>query len=369
MLSGLLGKTSVFEQSVAVFGESGSGKTTLLSVFYGHQQSADFKKRAGYSLLAQDTTQGQKLLQAYHQIEDDLLPPQSRFRQHQFTFSIRPHGLNSDAGHITWHDYPGEWWTETRTGEEGERKTDAFRDLLSSDLALFLVDGQQLREHPDRYIPRLFKSFRDELDRVGSAVTEAGKKLSSFPRVWLVCLSKADLFPDRDVEWFRKEVLKQACDEIKMLRDQIASLVTKPECVTLGEEFLLLSSAKFDPSTGKISDPKQTIGIDLLSPLAVTLPLRWAKAWTNAEKGAKGVAAVMAEGLRGATLAWMKWLPFVGRFFQLLDEQAQGGVAKLREIQKNAVEKGDSVEAALAGLQAHLSSPGVERVYASNARK
>jgi hypothetical protein len=65
----------------------------------------------------------------------------------------------------------------------------------------------------------------------------------------------------------------------------------------------------------------------------------------------------------------MKWLPFVGRFFQLLDEQAQGGIAKLREIQQSAVAKGDSVDAVLAALQAHLSSAGVEKVYVSNVGK
>jgi ABC-type dipeptide/oligopeptide/nickel transport system ATPase component len=247
MLSGLLGTTSTFEQSIAVFGESGSGKTMLVSVFYGYQQSAEFKKRAGYSLLAEDTTQGQKLLQVYHRIEDDLLPHQTRFRQHSFAFGVRPHGLNADGCRITWHDYPGEWWTETRSGEEGQRKLEAFRALLSSDVALLLVDGQQLLEHQERYIPRLFKSFRDELARIGPSVTETGKKLASFPRVWIICLSKADLFPGKDVEWFKKEIHKQACDEMTSLREQIAVLVTRPECVTLGDEFLLLSSAQFDP--------------------------------------------------------------------------------------------------------------------------
>ena len=367
MLSGLVGKLSVFDQSVAVFGESGSGKTPLISVFYGHQQSADFKKRTGYSLLAMDATQGHKLLQAYHRIEDDLLPPQSRFRQNTFEFAVRPHGLNTDGCRITWHDYPGEWWTETRSGEEGERKVEAFRALLSSDVALLLVDGQQLLEHQDRYIPRLFKSFRDELARIGPQITESGKKLSSFPRVWIICLSKADLFPGKDVEWFKREIHKQACDEVVSLREQIADLVTRPDCVSLGNDFLLLSSARFDPTTGKITDPKHTIGIDLISPLVVTLPLRWARTWSNIEKGAKSVVTILAEGLRGVTFAWMKWLPFVGRFFQLLDEQAQGGVARLKDVQRNAVAKGDSVEAVLASLQAHLSAEGVEKVYSSDA--
>lgn len=356
---------SAFEQHVAVFGESGSGKTTLLSVFYGHQQAAAFSKAAGYYLLASDTTQGQKLLQTYHRIEDDLLPPQTRYRQTDFTFLVRPHGLRKDAGRLVWHDYPGEWWSETREGEEGQRKQQTFKSLLCSDIALFLVDGQRLKDNCEHYLPRLFKSFRDELSRQRQTLIEGDDPLQAFPRVWIICLSKADLFPGKDVEWFRSEVIKKACDEVDALREEIRSMVAKPEFVSLGDNYLLLSSAKFDPDTGKILDPKKTIGIELIAPLALTTPLLYAKKWAGIEISSKKTVALLTEAFRGVTTGWLKWLPIVGRFFQLLDEQLKEGVAKLRQIHERAVQKGDALEAVLASFAMRLNAPGTEKIFLS----
>ena len=359
-------RRSTFEQHIAVFGESGSGKTTLVSVFYGHQQAAAFSKAEGYKLLATDTTQGQKLLQTYHRIEDDLLPPQTRFRQTEFVFGVRPHGLPKDAGRLVWHDYPGEWWSETRDGDEGRRKQEAFKSLLCSDIALFLVDAQRLKDNHEHYLPRLFKSFRDELSRQRQTLTEGDKPLTSFPRVWIICLSKADLFPDKDAEWFRAEVLKKACDEVEALREEIRSMVAKPEFVSLGDEYLLLSSAKFDSETGKVQNSKKTIGIGLISPIAITAPLRRAKTWAGIETGSKKALVVLAEVFRALTTNWLQWLPFVSRFFELIDEELKGGVNKLREIQKRAVEKGDSVDAVLSSFLIRLSTPETEKTYLSH---
>ena len=357
---------STFEQHVAVFGESGSGKTTLVSVFYGHQQAVAFSKAAGYNLIASDTTQGQKLLKAYHCIEDDLLPPQTRYRQTDFTFGVRPHGLRKDAGRLVWHDYPGEWWSETREGEEGQRKQEAFKSLLCSDIALFLVDGQRLKDNHEHYLPRLFKSFRDELSRQRQTMIEGDAKLQSFPRVWIICLSKADLFPGKDVEWFRSEVIKKACDEVEALREEISSMVAKPEFVSLGDDYLLLSSANFDSDTGKVSDPKITIGIELISPLSIMTPLHYAKKWAGIEIRSKKTATLLVEAFRGLTTGWLKWVPIVGRFFQLLDEQLKGGVAKLRQIHERAVEKGDAVEAVLAAFAIRLAAPETEKTFLSH---
>lgn len=78
LFSSFFGRPS-FEQHVAIFGESGSGKTTLLSVFYGSQQAAKFTKLHGYSLLADSATQGNRMLQAYHRIAEDKLPPATKY--------------------------------------------------------------------------------------------------------------------------------------------------------------------------------------------------------------------------------------------------------------------------------------------------
>ena len=357
---------SKLEQHVAVFGESGSGKTTLLSVFYGHQQATVFSKKSGYKLLAADTTQGQKLLQAYHRIEDGELPPQTRYREIAFSFKIRINGLPKDAASLVWHDYPGEWWSETREGEEGQRKNEAFKALLCSNIALFLIDGQRLRDNHEHYLPRLFKSFRDELSRQRASLTKDNDLLKEFPRVWIIVLSKADLFPEKDVEWFRSEVLRKACDEIEALRDVIRSMVIKPEFVSLGNDYLLLSSAKFDPKTGNVEDPKKTIGIELISPLAFITPLQHAKKWAGFEKSRKKYTALIFNALRGLTTAWLKWIPIAGRFFQLLDEMAKEGVSKLHLRHEEAIKKGDTVGAVLSKFLIRLNAPDTAKVYLSN---
>uniref|UniRef100_A0A7C4VR66 Double-GTPase 2 domain-containing protein n=1 Tax=Desulfatirhabdium butyrativorans TaxID=340467 RepID=A0A7C4VR66_9BACT len=362
---GLFSKRSPFEQHVAVFGESGSGKTTLVSVFYGYQQAADFSKRSGYNLLASDTTQGQQLLKTYHRIEDNCLPPQTRYHQTVFTFQVRPNGLRKDAGRLVWHDYPGEWWSETRIGEEEHRKQEAFKSLLCSDTALFLVDGQRLKDNHEHYLPRLFKSFRDEISRQREFLIKGGTLLNTFPRVWIICLSKADLFPDKNVEWFRAEVMKKACEEVGALREEIRSMVTQPEFVSLGEDYLLVSSAKFDPETRRVLDPKNKIGIELIAPLILTTPLHYAKKWAGIEIGSKKTAAIFTEAFRGLTTNWLKWIPIVGRFFQLLDEELKGGVGKLRQIHERAVEKGNAVDAVLAAFAICLRKPGTEKIFLS----
>lgn len=357
---------SKLEQHVAVFGESGSGKTTLLSVFYGHQQATVFSKKAGYKLLAADTTQGQKLLQAYHRIEDGELPPQTRYRDTAFTFKIRINDLPKDAASLVWHDYPGEWWSETREGEEGQRKNDAFKALLCSNIALFLIDGQRLLDNQEHYLPRLFKSFRDELSRQRVNLTKDNALLKEFPRVWIIGLSKADLFPGKDVEWLRSEVIRKACDEIEALRGEICSMVMEPEFISLGNDYILLSSAKFDPKTGGVEDPKKTIGIELISPLAFITPLQYAKKWAGYERYGKKCTELIFDAFRGLTTRWLKWLPFVGPTFHLLDDLAKDGVSKLHLLHEEAIKKGDTVGAVLSKFLIRLNAPGTEKIYLSN---
>ena len=113
------------EQHVALFGESGSGKTTLLTVFYGYQQEAKFQKDAGYRLLADDLTQGQNLLNSFWNLS--RLPP-TRLTSRKFSFQIRMVAPKEEKGcaRLVWHDYPGEWWTETQAGQQQEDKESTF---------------------------------------------------------------------------------------------------------------------------------------------------------------------------------------------------------------------------------------------------
>jgi hypothetical protein len=351
------------EKHIAVFGETGSGKTTLLSVFYGHQQSFAFSKNAGYSLLAMDTTQGQKLLQTYHRIEDNLLPPQTRFHQKDFHFRIRLQGMQQDTCNLVWHDYPGEWWTETRSGEENDRKMASFKTLLRSDIALFLVDGQRLRENQNNYLVRLFKSFRDEIQRLHNNFNENNVSLNIFPRIWIICLSKADLFPGKDVEWFRKEVLKSVADEIAALSEEIKSMVKKPEYVSIGNDFLLLSSSKFDPETGRVVDPSQTVGVDLISPLSIMVPLYYARKWAKIESFSKTTVTRCTEIFRSLTTNWTKWIPIVGRSIQMLDVSATELVEKLQKSQDRATRKNDVINELLDALDGRLRNAQDQKIY------
>ena len=135
-----------FEQHIALFGEDGSGKTTLLTCFYGYQQESKFQKEAGYRLVAEDTTQGQTLLSYYYKImEQQVL--QTRMTSREYRFNIRLNEAPKNVGRLVWHDYPGEWWKKTKTGEEQADKEKTFLSLLSSDVALFLVDGKKLKEN------------------------------------------------------------------------------------------------------------------------------------------------------------------------------------------------------------------------------
>ena len=53
------------EQQIAVFGESGSGKTVLLSSYYGGAQEPEFQRTSLFDVVADDTSDGNRLHQNY----------------------------------------------------------------------------------------------------------------------------------------------------------------------------------------------------------------------------------------------------------------------------------------------------------------
>jgi len=137
-----------YEQHIAVFGESGSGKTTLLSVFYGKQQSVRFIDESGYELLANDATQGNQLLSLYNKVRDNLIEA-NRLHSTRYEFSVRPatrEKKSKNAIRLVWHDYPGEWLTETHLGVQNKEKNETFERLVKADVAYFLVDAQKLKD-------------------------------------------------------------------------------------------------------------------------------------------------------------------------------------------------------------------------------
>jgi hypothetical protein len=283
------------EQHIALFGERGSGKTVLASSFYGPSQ----EKASSYdlwNLVADDTGQGNRLLQNYLNMRDDATAPlPTRFAGDTYYFSVKLKGGGAteakkrpfDILRLAWHDYPGEWFHESPSSdEEADRRVDTFRSLLRSDVALLLVDGQKLLDYKDeeeRYLISLFTNFRQVLLRLREDLLAGEDGLDEFPRIWIIALSKADLFPDWDVHSFRDLVIRKANEHIEHLRATLQDFVVTPEALSLGEDFMRLSSAKFElSSSGREPveiDVTKRFGVDLILPVASLLPLERLVQW------------------------------------------------------------------------------------------
>ncbi|OZE81113.1 ATP/GTP-binding protein [Rhodococcus sp. 15-649-2-2] len=284
----------VREQHIAVFGESGSGKTVLLSSFFGRTQEGSYKNDL-WDLVADDAGQGAGLYRHYLRMRDKAVAPmQDRFKNTTYYFSVKLKGGENDAAkkrpfdvlRLAWHDYPGEWFQEEpSSAAEHDRRTDTFRSLLQSDVAILLVDGQKLLDHRGEeqlYLKSLMLNFRQGLLRLKDDLLKDGP-IEEFPRIWILALSKADLLPDWDVDTFRDLVILEAAEDVEHLRSTVAGFIEAPAALSIGEDFVLLSSAKFelksdDPQPVDI-DLTKRVGLDLVLPIASLLPLERRVQW------------------------------------------------------------------------------------------
>lgn len=348
------------EQHIAVFGESGSGKTVLLSSFYGAAQEAEFKAQNSYEVISDDGLGG-RLHQNYLGMKRSaILPDSTRFSATSYTFRVRPQGQTElprnapfDTLRLVWHDYPGEWFEGFVSGQEEEqRRIGAFKALLESDVALLLVDGQRLLDNKgqeERYLKSLFTTMRNELARTKDDLLADGK-LTEFPRIWIIALSKADLLPDMDVYEFRDLIIEKAAVELESLSKELKSLLESSEALTVGEDYLLLSSAKFSPGSIQVN---QRIGLDLLLPVAALFPMERLVAWHRNRL----LPAQAFEKLLGDASALA--LPFLNRISSLkliakLPAPVQGilGSAAFAMAQKAATMSLDSLRRINAEAQA-----------------
>ncbi|SOC56444.1 TRAFAC clade GTPase domain-containing protein [Ornithinimicrobium cerasi] len=300
-------RSRVLEQHIAVFGESGSGKTVMLSSFYGSEQEPQNIKKNSFNVVAENAGQGTHLHQNYLGMKNSAtVPAQTRFAATSYRFLLRFKGKTEnaplkrkpfDAVRLVWHDYPGEWFEQDVSGpEEAQRRVETFRGLLGSHVALLLVDGQKLVDNAgeeERYLKSLLSNFRNSLLLLKDDLLEDDKPLVTFPRIWVIALSKADLLPDFDVHTFKELVIEKVGDDIVELRTVLGGLVESDDALSVGEDFVLISSAKF--STGAI-EVAQRVGIDLILPMAAVLPFERHVRWAQAEKVSKKVASELLSG-------------------------------------------------------------------------
>lgn len=375
------------EQHIAVLGESGSGKTVLVSAFYGAAQEPGWANQKQFHLLADRVGEGNKLHQNFLGMKNsDRLPATTRFAATSYSFSIKlMHGAASKAAaaqpfqalRLVWHDYPGEWFDGDVSGpEEARRRVDTFRELLGSDVALLLVDGQRLLDNvgeEERYLKALLTNVGNNLLSRKDELLDDGKPLVEFPRIWLLALSKADLLPDLDVIGFRDLVVEKAAGEIDHLRSVIAGLVEDSDALSVGEDFLLLSSARFE--AGRI-EVGERVGLDLVLPLAAMLPLerhaRWvarqnvqSKVAENLLQGVGPIQEVLRGVLSGLPGPFGKLWKLVGPNVNLLTDWA---TERLREANAEASAKGDHLRAVLSRFGIDLDDAERDRVLMRSLR-
>ncbi len=374
------------EQHIAVFGESGSGKTVLVSSFYGATQEAQYLQKSLFRVVADDIGQGARLHRNYLGMRDSArLPDATRLSATSYSFSVKLKDAGDaktmkrrpfDALRLVWHDYPGEWFEQDVSGpEEAQRRVDTFRSLLGSDVALLLVDGQRLLDNAgeeERYLKSLLGNFRNGLLSLKDDLLEGGEPLVEFPRIWIMALSKSDLLPETDVFRFRDLLIEKACDEIDELRGVLAGLVEAGDALSVGEDFMLLSSAKFEADRIEVTE---RVGLELILPLAAMLPferhVRWAQLKQTPGKVAENLlsgAGTLAAGLLGGRaklpgpLGLVQSLAGLLLSKEMLDDAARLAGDKLKEINAAALAKHDYLAATLTRFRMDLDRGEEERI-------
>lgn len=362
-------------QQVAVFGESGSGKTVLLSAFYGAALEPSTNASHPYDIVADDAGQGDRLHQNYLGMKNSgARPAANRFVSTSYSFAVKKRqsasspkrqGKAAPDLRLIWHDYPGEWFVQEPTSaEEAARRLATFEALLTSDVALILVDGQKLLDNvgeEERYLKNLFSNIRNAFLKLEGSVLKGGKRRVTFPRIWMIGLSKSDLLPELDVVGLRDLIVEKAGGEIGQLRDTIATFVEDPDALSVGEDFVITSSARFEPG---VIDVSKRIGVDLVLPIAAMLPysrfIKWARALRDGSKVAEHLVQV-ANPVLVALISKVK-LPGPLKLIQVLisakmiKDFVDMSQERIHEVHQEAELRHDFLTATLTGFQLDLNA-------------
>lgn len=377
-------RKNVLEQHIAVFGGSGSGKTVLVSSFYGATQEPAFQQASLFDVVADETSQGFRLLGNYLGMRDSAqAPPQTRFESTPYRFSVKLRNTSPstkspksyDSAQLVWHDYPGEWFEQDVSGpEEAQRRIETFRSLLGSDVAFLLVDGQSLIDHAgeeERYLKSLIGNMRSGLLRLKDELLKDGELLVQFPRIWVLALSKADLLPDLDVYGFRDLIVVKAADDLGELRRVLEGFVDSPKALSVGEDFVRFSSARFEPNRIEVTE---RIGLDLILPLAAMLPFQRHLTWIERKQISTKLADVLVGSAAGLAVVLTKKIKMggpvgaivgfiAGKFaIAAIDAAADLTSEQLKKLNREALEKKDFMTAVLTQFSLDLDAGEERRV-------
>lgn len=314
-------------------------------------------------------------------------PQATRFKTTSYDFLIRinqPNDPDSDKApapkemSLVWHDYPGEWLETTpETPEEKQRQKDTIASLMGSDVALLLIDASRLTTDPDtqaRYLKSVLGNYRETIQRMRQDLLPNGRQAAGQfpahlgshpfeggPAARHHCLRLRDL------------VVLHAGDEINQLRADIGQLV-KGGAVSIGEDYLRLSSAQFNPDQIKT---EKTIGLDTIVPLTMLLPIGHFSRWEerkilpirkaqqalyqfnqmadNYNFGPKALAGVALANPLLRKIPGLKHIRSLSELAALIATAAQYGSDQLERMEDDAKKNRDYLRAALLNLEAPLT--------------
>lgn len=355
------------ELSVAAFGASGAGKTVLLSAFFRAQTQTEFEKDHAYKIQAVDRGKGSELLGRFYDLEAGQFPEGStRFDDYAFDFYAR--GIGEAAFRIHWYDYPGRWWEdEPQDPEEQAAMRRALSKLRQSGVGLLLADGAKFKAEGVGYARWLFEHFANECERLKRHSQQLGEP-ATFPREWIVALTKADLYPaDYTAQSFEREVLRGSREQLRHLSDVVGT------DGAFGSRFMLLSSVRI---AGEAAiDPTTTIGLSTLGPAVLMTTVEGAAREAQTKAKDKSLGESVLEGVRGLVRlidGLDNFLPdkyqLITKILQVLpvEEIASRKLEKLKSAREAAVRKGDAFRAVVNGMAAALVSDEGQRAYFRN---